>query len=277
MIRLLCAILKSDGGLTNLDLAGQLPVNILMSGPAGGVKGITSIIANATEHKNLITLDMGGTSTDVALITNCQPSLRRETVVGDLTVRSPSVDVRTIGAGGGSLAFFQPLTNTLRVGPESSGANPGPACYGRGGTQATVTDANLVLGYLPETLLGGDFKLDIEASKKAVSELATQMGKTLFEAAEAIIDLANEAIYGALRLVSVERGHNPADFALVAFGGAGAHVCERSWQATGSMAGHCACGAWYSLCSRRCYHEDEPRAVGVPNTIVIVHNNGNYS
>ena len=214
-------ILKSDGGLTNLALAGDLPVNILMSGPAGGVKGITSIIANTTEHKNLITLDMGGTSTDVALVTNSQPSLRRETVVGDLTVRSPSVDVRTIGAGGGSLAFFQPLTSTLRVGPESSGANPGPACYGRGGTQATVTDANLVLGYLPETLLGGDFKLDIEASKKAVGELAKQMGKTLFEAAEAVVDLANEAIYGALRLVSVERGHNPADFALVAFGGAG--------------------------------------------------------
>lgn len=214
-------ILKSDGGLTDLNIAGQLPVNILMSGPAGGVKGITSIVANTTEHKNLITLDMGGTSTDVALITNSQPSLRRETVVGDLTVRSPSVDVRTIGAGGGSLAVYTPLTNTLRVGPESSGADPGPACYGRGGTQATVTDANLVLGYLPETLLGGDFKLDVAAAKTAVGELAKQMGKTVHEAAEAIVDLANEAIYGALRLVSVERGHNPADFALVAFGGAG--------------------------------------------------------
>lgn len=214
-------ILKSDGGLTDLGLAGELPVNILMSGPAGGVRGITSIIANATEHKNLITLDMGGTSTDVALIPNGQPSLRRETVVGDITVRSPSVDVRTIGAGGGSLAFFSPLTNTLRVGPESSGANPGPACYGRGGKQATVTDANLVLGYLPETLLGGDFKLDIEAARAAVTSLAEQMGKSMFEAAESIVDLANEAIYGALRLVSVEQGFNPGDFALVAIGGAG--------------------------------------------------------
>lgn len=214
-------ILKSDGGLTNLNLAGELPVNILMSGPAGGVRGITSIIANATGHKNLVTLDMGGTSTDVALIANSLPSLRRETMVGDLAVRSPSVDVRTIGAGGGSLAFFSKLTNTLRVGPESSGANPGPACYGRGGTQATVTDANLVLGYLPETLLGGDFTLDIAAARAAVGSLAEEMGKTLYEAAEAIIDLANEAIYGALRLVSVEQGHNPSDFALVAFGGAG--------------------------------------------------------
>ena len=142
-------------------------------------------------------------------------------MVGDLTVRSPSVDVRTIGAGGGSLAFYQPLTNTMRVGPESSGADPGPACYGRGGTQATVTDANLVLGYLPETLLGGEFKLDIEAAKSVVGDLAQKMQKSLYETAEAIIDLANEAIYGALRLVSVERGHNPADFALVAFGGAG--------------------------------------------------------
>lgn len=168
-----------------------------------------------------ITLDVGGTSTDVALIAEGQPSLRRETVVGDITVRSPSVDVRTIGAGGGSLAIFQPLTNTLRVGPESSGADPGPACYGKGGTQATVTDANLVLGYLPDTLLGGEFKLDVAAARAAVGRLAEQMGKTLYEAAEAIIDLANEAIYGALRLVSVERGHDPADFALVAFGGAG--------------------------------------------------------
>jgi 5-oxoprolinase (ATP-hydrolysing) len=214
-------ILKSDGGLTDLGLAGEFPVNILMSGPAGGVRGITSIIANSTEHKNLITLDMGGTSTDVSLIVDARPTLRRETVVGDIVVRSPSVDVRTVGAGGGSLAFFEPLTNTLRVGPESSGANPGPACYGRGGTLATVTDANLVLGYLPETLLGGDFKLDMAASRSAVGKLAEQMGKTMFEAAEAIIDLANEAIYGALRLVSVERGHNPADFAMVAFGGAG--------------------------------------------------------
>lgn len=168
-----------------------------------------------------ITLDVGGTSTDVALIAESEPSLRRETVVGDIIVRSPSVDVRTIGAGGGSLAVFQPLTNTLRVGPESSGADPGPACYGKGGTQATVTDANLVLGYLPDTLLGGEFKLDVSAAREAVGRLAEQMGKTLYEAAEAIIDLANEAIYGALRLVSVERGHNPADFALVAFGGAG--------------------------------------------------------
>ncbi|KAK5117031.1 hypothetical protein LTR62_006752 [Meristemomyces frigidus] len=214
-------ILKSDGGLTDLALASDLPVNILMSGPAGGVKGVTSIIANATKHKNLITLDAGGTSTDVALIVNSQPSLRRETVVGVITVRSPSVDVRTIGAGGGSLAFWEPLTNTLRVGPESSGANPGPACYGRGGKQATITDANLVLGYLPETLLGGEFKLDIAAARTAVGDLAERMGKTMLEAAEAIIDLANEAIYGALRLVSVERGHNPADFAMVAFGGAG--------------------------------------------------------
>ena len=138
----------------------------------------------------------------------------------------PSVDVRTIGAGGGSLALFQTLTNTLRVGPESSGADPGPACYGRGGTQATVTDANLVLGYLPSTLLGGDFELDIEAAKTAVGELAKQMGKTLYETAEAIVDLANEAIYGALRLVSVERGHNPADFALAAFGGTYSVECE---------------------------------------------------
>ncbi|KAF2757203.1 hydantoin utilization protein-like protein A [Pseudovirgaria hyperparasitica] len=214
-------LLKSDGGLTHPDWASMLPVNILMSGPAGGVRGVTSVISQATEYKNLITLDMGGTSTDVALIASADPSIRRETKVGNLTVRAPCIDVRTIGAGGGSLAIYQPLTSTLRVGPESSGARPGPACYKKGGTQATVTDANAVLGYLPQKLLGGDFELDIEAARTAVGNLAKTMNQTTIKTAEDIVNLANENMFGALRLVSVEQGYNPADFALVAFGGAG--------------------------------------------------------
>ncbi|KAB8225776.1 Hydantoinase/oxoprolinase-domain-containing protein [Aspergillus novoparasiticus] len=203
-------ILKSDGGLTSLDLAGELPVNILMSGPAGGVQGVADVVTRNTPYKNLITFDMGG-----------KPRLRRETVVGDLTVRSPAVDIRTVGAGGGSIAKYMEITETMRVGPESAGASPGPACYRKGGVEATVTDANLVLGYLPEKLLGGEFTLDVEAAVAAVDTIASQMKLTVTQTAEDIINLVNETMYGALRLVSVEQGYDPKDFALVAFGGAG--------------------------------------------------------
>jgi 5-oxoprolinase (ATP-hydrolysing) len=214
-------ILKSDGDLTSVDLAGELPVHILMSGPAGGVKGVSHLVAKNTPYKNLITLDMGGTSTDCALLSSSDVIIRRETNIGPLTVKAPSVDVRTVGAGGGSIAIYNDFTKQLRVGPESSGANPGPAAYGKGGTQATVTDANLVLGYLPSKLLGGAFQLDIAAASTAVESIAKQMGMEATTAAEGIIDLVNEAMHGALRLVSVEQGFDPRDFALVAFGGAG--------------------------------------------------------
>ncbi|PLB41756.1 Hydantoinase/oxoprolinase-domain-containing protein [Aspergillus candidus] len=214
-------VLKSDGGLTSLALAGELPVNILMSGPAGGAKGVADVVAHSTPYKNLITLDMGGTSTDCALIYNGQPQLRRETVVENLSVRSPAVDIHTVGAGGGSITTYMELTETLRVGPESAGAAPGPACYGKGGRQATVTDANLVLGYLPKTLLGGEFALDVQAAVAAVEDIATQMKLPVPQTAEDIITIINETMYGALRLVSVEQGYDPREFALVAFGGAG--------------------------------------------------------
>ncbi|KAH8661657.1 putative hydantoin utilization protein A [Tricladium varicosporioides] len=214
-------ILKSDGGLTTLDLAGELPVNILMSGPAGGVRGVADVVAKKTKYCNLITLDMGGTSTDCALISNGSPALRRETAVDSLTVRAPSVDVQTVGAGGGSIAQYIDLTSTLRVGPESSGATPGPACYGKGGKDATVTDANIVLGYLPDKLLGGAFPLDIAAAVTAVENVASQMGLTTDQTAQGIYNLVNERMYNALRNVSVEQGYNPEDFSLVAFGGAG--------------------------------------------------------
>lgn len=214
-------ILKSDGGLTSLDLAGALPVNILMSGPAGGVQGVAEVVTRNTPYKNLITFDMGGTSTDCALIYQGKPQLRRETVVGQITVRSPAIDIRTVGAGGGSIAKYMDITETMKVGPESAGASPGPACYNDGGTEATVTDANLVLGYLPETLLGGDFSLYAEAASTAVGEIAAQMRLSVTQTAEDIINLVNETMYGALRLVSVEQGYDPKDFALVAFGGAG--------------------------------------------------------
>jgi 5-oxoprolinase (ATP-hydrolysing) len=214
-------ILKSDGDLTSVDLAGETPVKILMSGPAGGVKAVSHLVAKNTPFKNLITFDMGGTSTDCALLSGSDVIIRRETEVGHLSVRAPSVDVRTVGAGGGSIAMYNEFTKNFRVGPESSGATPGPAAYGKGGTQATVTDANLTLGYLPSKLLGGTFQLDVAASAAAVEKVGKQMGVDGTAAAEGIIDLVNESMHGALRLVSVEQGYDPRDFALVAFGGAG--------------------------------------------------------
>ena len=165
---------------------------------------------------------MGGTSTDVALIQDGEARVRRETRVGDVTVRAPSVDVRTVGAGGGSIAFVPELTKALRVGPESAGAEPGPAAYKKGGDKATVCDANVVLGYLPSDVkLGGDMIIDRESSVKVVQELADAMGIDLMAAAEGIIKIVNESMLGALRLVSVEQGYDPRDFALVGFGGAG--------------------------------------------------------
>ncbi len=214
-------ILRSDGGLASSAAAESLPVNMLMSGPAGGVSGAIWIASQAG-FNNLLTLDMGGTSTDVALVQDGEARLRRETTVGDVTVRAPSIDIRTVGAGGGSIAHVPELTGALRVGPESAGADPGPAAYGRGGESPTVTDANMVLGYLPESaLLGGEMALDRDKACQAVQGVADALNLPLQKAAAGIIDIVNENMFGALRLVSVEQGHDPRDFALIAFGGAG--------------------------------------------------------
>ena len=213
-------ILRSDGGLASVEASRNSPVNVLMSGPAGGVAGALWI-AKQAGYQNLLTLDMGGTSTDVALIQDGVPRKRRETTVGDVTVRAPSLDVRTVGAGGGSIAHVPEITRALRVGPQSAGADPGPAAYGKGGDQPTVTDANVVLGYLPSELIGGEMKLDVDAATNAVQTVATALGLDLKRAAAGIIDIVNENMFGALRLVSVQQGFDPRDFALIAFGGAG--------------------------------------------------------
>jgi len=215
------SILRSDGGLASSRAAADAPVNLLMSGPAGGVTGALWFSSRAG-HDNVLTFDMGGTSTDVALVQDGRARIRRETRVGDVTVRAPSVDVRTVGAGGGSIAFVPELTKALRVGPESAGAEPGPAAYMKGGEEPTVCDANVVLGYLPSDVqLGGKMEISKEAAEKAVQKVADAMGIDLMEAAEGIIKIVNESMFGALRLVSVEQGYDPRDFALVAFGGAG--------------------------------------------------------
>lgn len=214
-------ILRSDGGLASASSAEEYPVNLLMSGPAGGVTGALWVAVQAG-FPNLLTVDVGGTSTDVALIMNGEPRLRRETTVGDVTVRASSVDIRTVGAGGGSIAHVPELTKALRVGPQSAGADPGPAAYGRGGTEPTVTDANIVLGYLPEMQrLGGDMELNRTLATTAVTKVGDALGKSVKDAAQGIYDIVNENMVGALRLVSVEQGHDPRDYALIAFGGAG--------------------------------------------------------
>jgi N-methylhydantoinase A len=215
------AILRSDGGLASARASSESPVNLLLSGPAGGVAG-AMYFCKRGGFEDILTFDMGGTSTDVALIQNGHARIRRETRVSDIMVRAPSVDVRTIGAGGGSIAFVPELTKALRVGPDSAGADPGPAAYMKGGEQPTVCDANVVLGYLPSDVkLGGAMNINREAAEKAVQTLADAMGIDLLTAAEGIIKIVNESMLGALRLVSVEQGYDPRDFALVGFGGAG--------------------------------------------------------
>src|SRR5690606_32517256 len=209
--------LRSDGGLASRASAEAAPVNMLLSGPAGGVAGATWV-AEQAGVKDFLTFDMGGTSTDLALVQDARPRVARETKVGDLTVRSASVDVRTVGAGGGSIAHVPELTRALRVGPQSAGAEPGPAAYGKGGPEPTVTDANVVLGYLPSRLAGGEIVLDRERARQAVQKVADAMGLSVEAAAQGIVDIVNENMFGALRLVSVQQGYDPRDFALVAFG-----------------------------------------------------------
>ena len=214
------SLLRSDGGLMSAQKAEEHPVNILMSGPAGGVTGALWVGKNAG-IRNILTLDVGGTSTDVALIENLEPRRQRTTEVGHLSVRASALDVKTVGAGGGSIAYVPDLTKALRVGPQSAGAVPGPVAYGKGGELPTVTDANVVLGYLPENLLGGAFKLDREGAKKAVQTIADALGIDLMAAARGIIDIVNENMFGALRMISVQQGYDPRHFALMGFGGAG--------------------------------------------------------
>lgn len=213
-------VVRSDGGLMSLDSARSTPVHTVLSGPAGGVQGASYVAAHAGFDR-ILTFDMGGTSTDVATCVGGEPSITRETSVGEFPVRAPSVEVESIGAGGGSIAYVAEVTGALRVGPRSAGADPGPACYGRGGTEATVTDANLVQGHLPPRLLGGAMELDVEAADAAVGRLAKALGLDPRAAAAGIVDIVTENMLGALRVVTVQKGLTPSDFALVSFGGAG--------------------------------------------------------
>jgi N-methylhydantoinase A len=213
-------ILRSDAGLMSLEITQEKPVYGILSGPAGGVAGALAVSRRAN-FEDILTFDMGGTSTDVALCQHGQPTITRETELGHFRVKVPSVNVHSVGAGGGSIAHVPELTKALRVGPQSAGADPGPACYGKGGTEPTVTDANVVVGHLPPQLIGGEMQLDVDAAKAAVQTIGDALDLDLHQAAQGILDIVNENMAGALRLVSVQRGYDPRDFALVAFGGAG--------------------------------------------------------
>ncbi len=217
-------VMQSHGGTMAAGQAGRHAVGMLLSGPAGGLKGAQYIAGLSGRHR-LLTLDMGGTSTDVALIDG-EVSLTNEGRIGGYPVAVPMVDMHTIGAGGGSIARVD-AGGLLQVGPQSAGADPGPACYGKGGRQATVTDANLVLGRLfADRFLGGRMMLDSAAAEAVVDRLAVQLGVSRIECAQGIVRVANEHMSGALRKISVERGIDPRDFTLVSFGGAGGlHVC----------------------------------------------------
>ncbi|MFL5945159.1 MAG: hydantoinase/oxoprolinase family protein [Gaiellaceae bacterium] len=207
-------VMRSSGGVATPDEAAAHPATILVSGPAAGVVGASRIAALAG-IEDAIAFDMGGTSTDVCLISGGRAERASERVVSGLPIRLPTVDLHTVGAGGGSLVW-RDAGGALRVGPQSAGANPGPACYGRGGSEPTVTDANLLLGRLPEQLAGG-VELDRDAAERALAGIDPA----------AVVDVVNAEMLRALRVVSVERGHDPVGFALVAFGGAGPlHACE---------------------------------------------------
>jgi N-methylhydantoinase A len=219
-------VMQSSGGITALATAAEQPVRTVLSGPAGGIVGAAAV-AKRSGFDRIITFDMGGTSSDVALIDG-QPATTNEADVAGLPVRVPVLDIHTVGAGGGSMARFD-AGGALRVGPESAGADPGPICYGKG-ERPTVTDANLILGRLPaDQFLGGDFQLDLPRTQKIVAEWLRKNHSSLSleDFAAGVVRVVNANMEKAIRVVSIERGHDPRQFSLVAFGGAGAmHACE---------------------------------------------------
>ncbi|MCK4411851.1 hydantoinase/oxoprolinase family protein, partial [Candidatus Bipolaricaulota bacterium] len=213
-------IMQSNGTVTRTDYAQTNPAWILLSGPAAGVEG-ARVVGKLTGFNDLITFDMGGTSCDVSLIRDGMLSRTTEGQVGNYPVGLPMVDIHTIGAGGGSIAWVD-RGGALRVGPQSAGASPGPACYNHGGLEPTVTDAHLVLGHLLASYPVGELDhLDIAAARTAVEEIASSLGITAEEAALGMLEIADAAMERAIRVISIERGYDPREFSLLAFGGAG--------------------------------------------------------
>jgi N-methylhydantoinase A len=218
-------VMQSSGGVTEIDDAAGRAASCLLSGPAGGVVG-AAFVAEASGYHDFLTFDMGGTSTDVAPVIGGSLQITTESVVAGVPIKCPMVDVHTVSAGGGSIAWVDE-GGALRVGPRSAGADPGPAAYGAGGTEPTVTDANLWLGYLADGAeLGGEVILKRELAEVALSGVAERIAMPVTETALGVVAVTNAEMVRALRVISVERGLDPRDFALVAFGGAGpVHAC----------------------------------------------------
>jgi N-methylhydantoinase A len=213
-------VMQSSGGIMTADTARREPIRTLLSGPVGGTMGAAAL-AELCGRGNLMCVDMGGTSFDMSLVTNGRPTVASSTHLEGLPVLTPIVDVHTIGAGGGSVAWIE--AGGLRVGPRSAGADPGPACYGRGGTEPTVTDAHLLLGRIgPDSLLGGRMHLDAGAAARAIRTVAEPLGLEHEALAEGILAVVNARMADAMRTITVARGIDPRDYALVAYGGAGA-------------------------------------------------------
>lgn len=212
-------IMQSNGGVVTHATAGGRPVTMLLSGPAAGVLGAMHV-AELAGHHDILTLDVGGTSTDVALIEQLTPQMTSYSMVEHYPVKTPMLDIATVGTGGGSLAWVDQYDN-LKVGPRSAGAEPGPICYGRGGTQPTVTDAALVLGRIPDTLAGGLISLDRKASQAAFEALGDRFGMSAEEVAAGVFEIATVNQVHGIRQVTVTRGRDPRDYVLLAFGGAG--------------------------------------------------------
>lgn len=214
------SMMQSNGGVVPLELVQARPIQVLLSGPAAGVAGAVAS-AGVAGHDNVITLDMGGTSTDVCLVTAGQPQRTSETFIDRMPIRLPMVDIATVGAGGGSVVALD-SGGMLRVGPTSMGADPGPACYGRGGSEPTVTDANVARRLIrPGHFAAGGLHIDDVAAGKALEPTARSLGRSTEQLGEDIYQLANVTMAGAIRLVSIERGVDPRDYTLVAYGGAG--------------------------------------------------------
>ncbi|GAB6066491.1 hydantoinase/oxoprolinase family protein [Aquifex pyrophilus] len=212
-------VMQSNGGVISVETASKEAVRTILSGPAGGVMGAL-YVGKLAGYEKLITFDMGGTSTDVSLIDKT-PRLTTESKISGLPVKVPMIDIHTVGAGGGSIAKLDE-GGALRVGPESAGAEPGPICYGRGGKEITVTDANLYLGRLvPEHFLGGKMRLYPELLEEPFKNLSEKLGVEPYELGEAVLNVANSNMVRAIKKISVERGYNPMEFTLVSFGGAG--------------------------------------------------------
>ncbi|MEM7024772.1 MAG: hydantoinase/oxoprolinase family protein, partial [Pseudomonadota bacterium] len=213
-------ITQSNGGIITFETAARLPVRTVLSGPSTGVIGAVEI-GRLAGSRDLITFDMGGTSTDVALIDQGRPTLAAENVVQGYPIKAPMLDINTVGAGGGSIAFID-SGDLLKVGPRSAGADPGPVCYGLGNSEPTVTDANVVLGVLnPTHLLGGRMPIDRALAVAAIERLGERLGLGVMDTAQGIIAIVTATMAKAIRVISVQRGHDLRDFALVAFGGAG--------------------------------------------------------